>query len=129
MTWPNSDLSRKLERQMLALATSMAEGRVPILPNAQRMKGLLSKLGLRDDDCVKAAFTVIVSKTAHLPIGTERQYWAASALARKEEEIAEAEAWARGLALEACREIVQRYGSARRDNDSRGEFLPRLPSG
>lgn len=110
MTWPNPDLRKKLERQVLALATSMVEGRVPILPNAQRMKRLLFRLRLRDDDRVVAAFSTIVSKTAHLPIGTERQYWAPSALARKDEEIAEAETLARGPALQACREIVQRYG-------------------
>jgi len=109
VTWPNPDLRRKLERQVSALATSMLEGRVPILPNAQRMSRLLFKLGLRDDDRAKAAFSAIVSKTAHLPIGRERQFWAPSALARKDVEIAEAEVWARELALEACREIVQRY--------------------
>ncbi|MBW3656432.1 MAG: hypothetical protein KY444_10005 [Gemmatimonadetes bacterium] len=87
----------------------MLQGRVPILPNAQRMKALLFKLGLRDDGA-KAAFTAIASQTAHLPIEPERQYWAASALARKDVEIAEFEAWARGPALEACRDIVQRYG-------------------
>ncbi|HEY0021959.1 MAG TPA: DUF2489 domain-containing protein [Longimicrobium sp.] len=110
MGGPNPDLQRKLERQVFALAKSILDGRVPVLPNAQRMNALLFRLGLRHDDRVKAAFTAMVSETAHLPIGTERQYWAASALSRKDEEIAEAEAWARGLALEACREIVLRYG-------------------
>jgi hypothetical protein len=103
-------LRRKLERQVSTLATSILDRRVPVLPNAQRMNALMFRLGLRDDDRVKAAFSAIVSKTAHLPIGAERLYWAASALARKDEEIAEAEARARGPALEACREIVQRYG-------------------
>jgi hypothetical protein len=88
----------------------MLEERVPILPNAQRMSKLLFQLGLRDDDQAKAAFSAIISKTAHLPIGTERQYWAPSALAGKDEEIAAAEILVRGPALEACREIVQRYG-------------------
>ncbi len=112
MTWPNPDLRRKLERQVSALAASMLESRVPILPNAQRMSKLLFQLGLGDDDRVNAAFSAILSETDHLPIGTERQYWVPSALARKDEEIAQAEAWARGPALEACREIVQRYGKS-----------------
>jgi hypothetical protein len=110
VTWPNPDLRKKLERQVSALATSMLQGREPILPNAQRMSKLLFQLGLRDDDRVSAAFSAILSETDHLPIGPERAYWAPSALARKDDEIAEAEAWARGPALKACQEIVQRYG-------------------
>ena len=52
------------------------------------------------------AFTAIVSETTHLPIGPERAYWEPSALARKDAELAEAEAWAREDGLAACRRIL-----------------------
>jgi hypothetical protein len=112
--WPNPDLRRKLERQVASLAAAIVAGRAPLVGSTQRMAKLLYQLGLREVDPAVRAFAAIRSETVHLPLGPERQYWEPAALARKDEEIAEKEAWARGFGLEACRQLVERFGSDER---------------
>ena len=54
----------------------------------------------------------VASMTDHLPLGTERAHWDPVALARKDEELAEAaEEWGDRIRA-ACRMIVDRYGPA-----------------
>lgn len=112
--WPNPELRRKLERQVAALAAAVVAGRAPLVASTQRMAKLLYQLGLREGDPAVRAFAAIRSETVHLPLGDERQYWDAAALRQKDEEIAEKEVWARGFGLEACRELVERFGSGER---------------
>lgn len=113
--WPNPDLRAKFQRQAVALAQAILDGREPVVPSAQRMSALLRKLGLEDSDPAASPFRTIVRQTAHLPIGNERQYWDAQALERKDREIAQVEAAARDSAFAACREIIQRFPLAPRN--------------
>jgi hypothetical protein len=109
--WPNRELRAKTERQAVALARAVLDGREPLVRSAQRMVKLLYWLGLRPEtDRDAAEFRLIVSETDGLPIGPEREFWDAQALADKDREIARAEAWAREFGLRACERIVQRFG-------------------
>ena len=74
------------------------------------MGKMLYWLGLDASDSDAVDFIVINSDTDHLPLGPERQYWAADALKAKDQEIARAEEWARQFGLETCRRLVQRFG-------------------
>ena len=83
--------------------------------STQRMHKLLYQLGLRDNvDLVISAFNAIAAETRHLPPGIERQHWDADALREKDLEIAEKEAWARGVGLESCLNLVARFGPGKR---------------
>lgn len=55
-------------------------------------------------------FVGIDSETDHLPLGAARDYWAKAALAAKDLEIEEAEAFYRESTLVACRRLVERFG-------------------
>ena len=109
--WPRPQQRRKFERQVAALAQSILDGGASLVASAQQMEKLLYWLHLDPNQDPDAAdFRLISSETDHLPVGPERQYWATEALASKDIEIAQAEAWARGFGLETCRRLVQRFG-------------------
>jgi hypothetical protein len=57
------------------------------------------------------AFELIESKTDHLPIGRERSNWSDAALAEKEQEVAEAETWAKDIAFPACKKLMERFAT------------------
>lgn len=75
------------------------------------MNKMLYQVGVRDGDESYDAFRLISSETDHLPVGQERQYWEPAALARKDQEIARAELWAREFGLGACRELADRFAA------------------
>ena len=102
--------NRHIERQVAALAAAILEGQASLVASAQGMAQLFVELGLDATDPDAADFYLIDSETDQLPLGAERQYWAADALQVKDEEIARAEAWARAFGLETCRRLVQRFG-------------------
>ena len=65
----------------------------------------------RQYDCDEdfTTFIAINSETDHLPVDRERINWSAEALARKDREIAEAEAFYRASCFEACHTLVARF--------------------
>jgi hypothetical protein len=107
---PDEEFRLGVERQVASLAAAILDGREPIVANAARMSGLLSHLDLPLDDEACIAFVAIGSETDHLPVGSARQHWDPKALAKKDQEIARAEEWAKGLALAACDSLLKRFG-------------------
>jgi len=81
---------------MVDLARAMLRGETGILAGARRMLAHRSGAGLDDLDADLLAFVAIDSQEDHLPVDpNERARWDAGALARKDVEIAEAEAFHR----------------------------------
>ncbi len=119
-TWPNPDLRVKMERQVSALAASVIAGRAPVVHSTQRLQRLLFGLGVGREESFMQDLERISSSTLHLPLGAERQHWDPAALAGKDVEIANAEAWAREFGIDACRAIVKRFGAEKppRDDES-----------
>jgi hypothetical protein len=54
-------------------------------------------------------FVAIDSETDHLPVDRERANWSPEALARKDKDIATAEARCKEYAFEACRKLIERF--------------------
>ena len=61
----------------------------------------------RDEDFIP--FVAIDSDTDHLPVDRERVNWSAEALAQKDKEIAESEAFHKDSAFAACRNLITRF--------------------
>src|SRR5687768_6188016 len=61
----------------------------------------------RDEDFLP--FVGIDSATDHLPVDRERTNWSNEALARKDKEIAECEAFYKDSAFAACRNLIARF--------------------
>lgn len=97
------DRARVLAQQVLSADMS------PIL--GARLIVSLSDLGRPDIDEDLQTLRVIDSETDHLPVGDGRQDWAPEALARKADEVAKAENWAREVGRSAF-ERLARYTEA-----------------
>lgn len=84
----------RLRERARALAQSVLSGEAYLLEVSRDLWGALQGLDLdwEDEDC--SAFGLIASETEHLPIGSQRQYWSAEALERKNPEILRARSWA-----------------------------------
>jgi hypothetical protein len=93
-----------------AVARDAVAGRLTVL-EAVRLIGSSHELELEGDSDL-AALDIVRDDTESLPIGSERQNWLPDALVRKGDEVAKAEEWARGVALEALRNIASRFGAA-----------------
>jgi len=101
---------QQAQNRAAELAADILAGRRGLLQAAHELKNRLWDAGLTDADPDVGAFVLIDSETDALPLGSERQYWELTALARKDKHIARAEAWARPFGLEACERNVRRFG-------------------
>jgi hypothetical protein len=79
---------------------------------ARELANLRHRVGVDRDDSDFLVCVAIDSETDALPIGSVRQYWAPDALAKKDEEIAEAEVWAMKVGEAAFQNIARRFGGA-----------------
>jgi hypothetical protein len=112
MRHPNDE--REIERQrraMARLAEEILRGDVGVLDGARRMLQFGSTAGLGEFDPDLITFVEIDSREDHLPIGRVRQLWDAEALARKDKEITEAEAFHCPAAFAACDSLIRRFGA------------------
>ena len=95
----------ELAREILAGRLSYLEGAVQIYPLCHRLGGV------PDSDPDVEAFCLIYSETDHLPLKAQRHLWSQAALDRLAPDIAGVETWAEGVAAEACRNFISRFGS------------------
>ena len=65
-----------------------------------------------ENDADFLLMTAISSETDHLPLGPARQHWAPDALARKDEELAEAADYWSDQVRSSCERIIERFGPA-----------------
>jgi hypothetical protein len=106
----NFEAREQAQARAATIATQILAGERGLLEAAHELKGWLWRGGLPDDDPALRAFVLIDSETDALPLGTERQHWEPAALAQKDQEIARAEMWARPFGVEACEDVVRRFG-------------------
>ena len=89
------------------VALRVVRGELGVLEGAHLIAAL--DLHLPDDDEDLATLRLVESETDALPIGRVRVQWADEALRRKEEEMREAELWARGVALTTFKSLAARF--------------------
>lgn len=119
---------RRQRDAMVAVAEAMLRGEVGVLEGAQRMVAFGWGAGLDANDPDLLTLVGIQSQEDHLPIGSVRQYWSPEALARMDEEIAEAETVHRSAALEACESIVRQFDPGRDAAGCKDGETPSAPS-
>jgi hypothetical protein len=113
--------------KVVSLARAMLEGKTSFLEGAIHIWRLHSEADVPERDPDFDIFVGIESSTDDLPIGAARKNWSAEALATYEPRIVETEAWARELATEACRSLIQRFEVYRYDEPALLAALQRLP--
>ena len=111
----SDERSAYLRRKIVAICEAILREEMGAIPGSR----ILNKLELdllhhdtfgsfdRDDDFL--TFIGINSETDHLPVDLERHNWSTEALERKDQEIAEAEQWAKELAFPACKKLIERF--------------------
>ncbi len=105
----NEEHLRQQQAIVVDVARKMLAGHVGIIEGARRLERIrYTVLGdARDPDF--DVFTAIVSETDALPVGEERQNWAADVLVEQDKAIKRAEdAW-QEKALATCSALVKRF--------------------
>jgi Protein of unknown function (DUF2489) len=98
-------------QQSVVFARQILSGSLSIIEGSVKLASLAHDIvpeWYSDPDFL--VFGVISSDTDHLPTGTVRSYWSASALAREDGNIANYELRARDDVQTACQNIIQRFG-------------------
>jgi hypothetical protein len=106
-----SDIRASDEAKALLIATltSFLEGRLEVVEVARKLAAQrFAFVGEHLDEDWRV-FVAIDSETDHLPLGDVRKHWAADALARKDAERRETEAFYRDHLLSAARSLLRRY--------------------
>lgn len=95
------------------MAQAVVAGEIGIIEGSVRLASLAHDIvpnWVDAEDCV--VFGALSSETDHLPTGSARQYWSATALAGADVEIARIEQDAREGVLRACTNVIKRFSDA-----------------
>ena len=99
-------------RQVVEIARSILAGEMIYLDGAVKIWRLSHDVGgVADGDPDFHVFMLISSETDHLPPKSARHLWSPSALERLTPELGRFEEWARSIAQEACKSLIERFGA------------------
>jgi len=111
-------------RKAASIAQAMLDGHVGIIEGSRQLASLRHPAGVDPFDEDFLPFVGIDSETDSLPIGDTRVHWAPEALAKKDAEIAAAEAHYRDYALSACARLVARFADEKPSADAYDYYTP-----
>lgn len=102
------DSGKRWSRQTaVATARSVINGDIGIIEGSIKLFGLSHKfVATWHTDPDFRIFGSLASETDHLPTGSARQHWSASALARADQNIARIEENARADVMAACHNVI-----------------------
>ncbi|MHC2333893.1 hypothetical protein [Bradyrhizobium sp. USDA 4454] len=106
MSWNQSEVL-EARRLIVETARSILAGETTAIEGARSIVRSCSRAKLENDPDI-VPFIAIESETETLPLGGDRQYLQAKALADLEPEIEKAQPWARGIATARCQNLVNR---------------------
>jgi hypothetical protein len=111
----NEERTAYFRGKVVAICEAILRGEMAAIPGSRILNRLEFDLlhhrafGSIDRDEDFIPFVVIDSETDALPVDLERDNWSSEALEQKDQEIAEAEQWAKGLAFPACKKLIERF--------------------
>ena len=94
----------------VAVSQAFLLGRLDSVRTAWQLAALSYEIDGMEDDPDFLLMTAISSETDHLPLGHARQHWDPVALARKDEELADAAGYWNDQVRVSCERIVERFG-------------------
>jgi hypothetical protein len=104
----NEESSAFIPGKIIAVCEAILNEKIGVIDGSRMLKSLGFELCcVHDEDFM--AFVGIDSETDHLLVDCERRNWSAEALGRKDKEIAEAEAFYKDMAFEACKRLIERF--------------------
>jgi hypothetical protein len=108
----HEDYVHSQQAKVVDIASKMIDGQIGIIDGSRQLSRLRNSVSDLDFDEDFMVFVAIDSETDDLPVGSERQYWADSALAMKDQEIKDAELSFREQALTGCKRLIERFNAA-----------------
>ena len=96
--------------QAVAVAQAVLLGHLDAVRAAWQLAALRHEINGMENDPDFLLMTAVSSETDHLPLGAARQHWDPAALARKDEELAEAVGYWNDEVRASCERIVERFG-------------------
>jgi hypothetical protein len=100
----------KTRKDIIAIAHKMLNGGISFIEGSRLISNVRFSAELDEDPDVRVLLG-IDSETDALPIGEFQQHWSEEALARKQEEIDQAEKWAREVGTKSCQNLIIRLSS------------------
>ena len=98
-------------RELISLAQAMLDGELSYLEGTAKILRVLKMLSdIEEPDRDMDVFILISSETDHLPFENDRHLWSKEALNKLEPVLKRTEDWAKSVARDACKNLVQRYG-------------------
>jgi hypothetical protein len=113
----SEDYVRRQREEVVTIARAILGGEMGVVLGARH----ITALGYAFEDAFDPDLILWVgidSQTDHLPVDEERRNWSQQALAIKDVEIAECEAFFKDAALDGCRRLLRRFSGASGDPSS-----------
>ena len=100
------------EREVGEIARAILDGRISVLAAARDLAAMRLEIDGAECDPDLLTFVGIYSEAVNLPLEpASRIHWNPVALAAKDQEISELEAWARELGMAAASRLASRFGT------------------
>ena len=96
-------------QNLVALCRVMLAGELSFFEGAIQVCSLRSSIRVHEDDPDLTVFVVIESETDHLPPLNTQPLWSTHALQRLQPEFEKTETWAKSFAVEACKNLIERF--------------------
>lgn len=95
--------------RLVSLCRQMLSGELSYFEGAIEVCSLRFKVGARDTDVDLMAFVLIQSETDHLPTSRVQAFCSALKIQQLQPEFKKTEAWAKGFAPQACKNLIARF--------------------
>jgi hypothetical protein len=106
-----NEAQEQAREALVLLCRRMLAGELSFFEGAIQVCSLRFSVGVSDTDPDLQAFVVLKSETDHLPPSDVQHRWSESALQRLQPEFEQTETWAKGVAGQACRNLIERLSS------------------
>ncbi len=94
---------------LVLLCRQMLSGELSFFEGAIQVCGLRFKIGVPEFDSDPLAFVAVESEADHLPPRQVQHRWSKTAPQRLQPEFEQTEVWAKGVAEEACHNLIRRF--------------------
>ncbi|MBP6014624.1 MAG: hypothetical protein KBA31_20520 [Alphaproteobacteria bacterium] len=103
-----SDEKHKKRMEIASIARLMLDGDETFILGSRRICALRFAADLQDDEDI-VPLVAVDSETDSLPLGSAQNLWQPQALDALRAEISRAEAWAQGVTVKHCENLVRRF--------------------
>lgn len=106
---PLNETQAQARASLVFLCRQMLNGELSFFEGAIQVSALRFSVGVSEFDPDLLKFVAVESETDHLPPPHVQHRWSSAALQHLEPEFEKTEIWAKGVAVQACQNIIERF--------------------